>query len=58
MDRDINAAINIRDFAIHKSNVNQFKNTEGTSGIQACGEVNSYSEKENESTLQKQENFI
>ena len=33
MDRDVNAAINIRNFALR----NIFKNTEGTSGINACG---------------------
>ena len=33
MDRDVNAAINIRNFALR----NIFKNTDGTSGINACG---------------------
>ena len=33
MDRDMNAAINIRNFALR----NIFKNTEGTSEINACG---------------------
>lgn len=33
LDRDINAAINIRDFAIFKDS----QNTDGTSGINACG---------------------
>ena len=33
MDRDLNAAINIRNFALR----NIFKNTDGTSGINACG---------------------
>lgn len=33
MDRDVNAAINIRNFALR----NIFKNTEGTSEINACG---------------------
>ena len=37
IDRDINAAINIRDFAIHKSIVKNILNTDGTSGINACG---------------------
>lgn len=36
MDRDVNAAINIRDFAIHKSQLDNL-NTDGTSGINACG---------------------
>lgn len=33
LDRDINAAINIRNFALR----NILKNTDGTSGINACG---------------------
>ena len=33
MDRDVNAAVNIRNFALR----NIFKNTDGTSGINACG---------------------
>ena len=33
MDRDLNAAINIRNFALK----NILKNTDGTSGINACG---------------------
>lgn len=33
MDRDLNAAINIRNFAL----CNILKNTDGTSGINACG---------------------
>ena len=33
IDRDVNAAINIRNFALK----NIFKNTDGTSGINACG---------------------
>lgn len=33
MDRDINAAINIRNFALRDI----LKNTDGTSGINACG---------------------
>ena len=33
IDRDLNAAINIRNFALR----NIFKNTDGTSGINACG---------------------
>lgn len=33
LDRDINAAINIRDFAIFKDS----QNTDGTSEINACG---------------------
>ena len=33
VDRDLNAAINIRNFALK----NIFKNTDGTSGINACG---------------------
>ena len=33
MDRDVNAAINIRNFALRDI----LKNTEGTSGINACG---------------------
>ena len=37
IDRDTNAAINIRDFAIHKSIVKNVLNTDGTSGINACG---------------------
>ena len=37
IDRDTNAAINIRDFAIHKSIVKNILNTDGTSGINACG---------------------
>lgn len=40
MDRDVNAAINIRNFALR----NIFKNTEGTSGINACGVEGSGSE--------------
>ena len=36
MDRDVNAAINIRDFSIYKSQLDNL-NTEGTSGINACG---------------------
>ena len=37
MDRDVNAAINIRNFALR----NIFKNTDGTSGINACGDGSS-----------------
>ena len=33
MDRDVNAAINIRNFALRDI----LKNTDGTSGINACG---------------------
>ena len=33
MDRDLNAAINIRNFALRDI----LKNTDGTSGINACG---------------------
>lgn len=33
MDRDLNAAINIRNFALR----DLMKNTDGTSGINACG---------------------
>ena len=33
IDRDLNAAINIRNFALRDI----FKNTDGTSGINACG---------------------
>ena len=33
MDRDLNAAINIRNFALK----NLLNNTDGTSGINACG---------------------
>lgn len=36
LDRDINAAINIRDFAIFKN----LQNTDGTSEINACGLAN------------------
>ena len=35
MDRDVNAAINIRNFALR--NVIKNLNTDGTSGINACG---------------------
>ena len=35
IDRDLNAAINIRNFALRDI----FKNTDGTSGINACGVV-------------------
>lgn len=35
LDRDVNAAINIRNFALR--NVIKNLNTEGTSGINACG---------------------
>ena len=34
MDRDVNAAVNIRNFALR----NIFKNTDGTSEINACGD--------------------
>ena len=34
IDRDLNAAINIRNFALR----NILKNTDGTSGINACGD--------------------
>lgn len=37
VDRDLNAAINIRNFALR----NILKNTEGTSGINACGDGSS-----------------
>lgn len=37
IDRDINASINIRNFALR----NILKNTEGTSGINACGDGSS-----------------
>ena len=37
IDRDLNAAINIRNFALR----NILKNTEGTSGINACGDGSS-----------------
>lgn len=37
IDRDINAAINIRNFALR----NILKNTDGTSGINACGDESS-----------------
>lgn len=36
IDRDTNAALNIRDFAIQKS-ISKDLNTDGTSGINACG---------------------
>ena len=36
LDRDINAAINIRNFAL----CDILKNTDGTSGINACGLAN------------------
>lgn len=37
IDRDLNAAINIRNFALR----NILKNTDGTSGINACGDGSS-----------------
>ena len=37
IDRDLNAAINIRNFTLR----NIFKNTDGTSGINACGDESS-----------------
>ena len=37
MDRDVNAAINIRNFALR----NIFKNTDGMSEINACGDGSS-----------------
>lgn len=37
IDRDLNAAINIRNFALRSI----FKNTDGTSGINACGDRSS-----------------
>ena len=37
IDRDLNAAINIRNFALR----NIFKNTDGTSEINACGDGSS-----------------
>ena len=37
IDRDLNAAINIRNFALR----NILRNTEGTSGINACGDGSS-----------------
>lgn len=37
IDRDINAAINIRDFGIFRNIRKTLKNTEGSSGINACG---------------------
>ena len=37
IDRDLNAAINIRNFALR----NVLKNTDGTSGINACGDGSS-----------------
>ena len=37
IDRDLNAAINIKNFALR----NIFKNTDGTSGINACGDGSS-----------------
>ena len=42
MDRDVNAAINIRNFALR--NVIKNLNTDGTSGINACGVEGSGSE--------------
>lgn len=49
MDRDINAAINIRNFALR--DVIKNLNTDGTSGIKACGEVNSCFEKKTTNPL-------
>ena len=37
IDRDINAAINIRDFAVFRVIRKDLLNTDGTSGINACG---------------------
>ena len=37
IDRDLNAAINIRNFALR----NILRNTDGTSGINACGDGSS-----------------
>ena len=40
MDRDLNAAINIRNFAL-KTIISNFKNTDGRSGINAFGDGSS-----------------
>ena len=36
LDRDVNAAINIRNFAL-RDTIKNLTNTDGTSGINACG---------------------
>ena len=41
MDRDLNAAINIRDFAIFRVIRKDLTNTDGRSGINACGDGSS-----------------
>ena len=41
LDRDVNAAINIRDFAVRRFLEESLQNTDGTSGINACGEETS-----------------
>ena len=41
LDRDLNAAINIRDFAVRRFLDDDLQNTDGTSGINACGEETS-----------------
>ena len=41
LDRDFNAAINIRDFAVRRFLEESLQNTDGTSGINACGEETS-----------------
>ena len=41
IDRDLNAAINIRDFAVFRVIRKDLLNTDGTSGINACGDGSS-----------------
>ena len=41
IDRDINAAINIRDFAVFRVIRKDLLSTDGTSGINACGDGSS-----------------
>ena len=41
IDRDLNAAINIRDFAVFRVIRKDLLSTDGTSGINACGDGSS-----------------
>ena len=52
INKDLNAAINIRNFAL-RTIINNFKNTDGRSGINACGDGSSgkYDAKDNKISI-------
>ena len=61
IDRDVNAAINIRDFAVFRVIRKDLLSTDGTSGINACGDGSSgnYDESCNcETTVSEARKFL